>query len=785
MDFSSELEKMLFFVSKPAHYLGLEKNSKIKKFRDNSVKIVLAFPEEYDFGINFYPFKEIYHKLNLNSGVFAERFYLVGEDLQEISTKNSIPALTIETNSPLKDSKFIFFTVLSPLQMKNVLKTLEFAKIPLKNSDRTENDPIVICWTSFSNPLPLQEFADCFLISETPLSFLQLTDFIKERNKISRSETLELLKNQSGIWAKDSNFTPLANETENDVFFNESKELQTLIDIEFGEKKFRNFRLLTQGCSFSKISDFFSKDGIFSLKSIANGILPAYDFDGFRELVENSRGFLSSENSQLILNYQRDTRKFGLNFGIVTASENLRAALNLPSQTREFYDILRYSIDNKWIHFNFYFFYGLPSETNKELQENANLLNNVLEVCDLQKNITLEAHFIPFIPNPNTVFQWYEVPQIEVLKMKIEFLQEKIFKSEKLSLTFGNLHEHLIEAALLQSSNGDLLKKIDFKNLLEWFEKNSNSLSETLSKKSFQKEFGWELFSKIPKRDLIKQLQKFYTSEIDTDFPFSRLSSKKNEISFSQIILKNKKRKALESSYGVRVKKVASTRPQIGIFTRYRLCYEKIGQVKFLGNQDLTRVFENAFAEVKLGLSYSQGHLPTAKLSFGPLLQHGIESLGEYIDFDFETSTDFNSIIKVNGKLPKGLKIIAGKPITPKFPSVGSQVNSFTYAFIFERDKIGDEVVQSILSKNEIIFKRLKKEVETEINVRPFIRNLELLTEKLIVEIGIDETRRSIRFAELLELLGLKENYQNSFKVQRIGQFIERKGQKLTPLEII
>ncbi|KAA3598457.1 MAG: DUF2344 domain-containing protein [Calditrichaeota bacterium] len=788
MDFPSDLEKMLSTVSKPARYLGLERNSKIKKFPGNSVKIVLAFPEEYDLGIYFYPFKEIYHKLNLSAGIFAERFYSVGDDLQEISIENSIPALTIETRSALKDSPIIFFPVLNALQMKNVLRTLEFAKIPLKSSDRTENDPIVICWASFSNPLPLQEFADCFLVSETPLSFLQLSDTIKERSKISRAETLEILKNLNGIWAKNSDFTPLESETENDEFFNESKELQTLIDIEFGKQKFQKFRFLTQGCTFSKISEYFSKDGVFSLKSIANGILPSYDFDGFKEIVENSRGFLASGNSQLILDYKRDTKKFGLNFGIITASEKLRTALNLPSLTREFYDILRYSIDNKWIHLNFYFFYCLPSETNKELEENARLLNNILEVCELQKDITLEAHFVPFIPNPNTVFQWYEVPKTETLKEKSEFLQSKIFKSEKLNLTFGNWHEHLIEAALLRSSNGDLLEKIDSRNLLEWFENNANSLEEELSEKSFEKEFGWEVFSKIPKRDLVKQLQKFYTGESDSEFPFSRLSSRKNETSFSQSILKKKKRKVLESSYGVRVKRVASTRPQIGIFTRYRLCYEKLGQAKFLGNQDLARVFENTFAEVKVGLSFTQGHLPTAKLSFGPLLPQGIESLGEYVDFDFATSTDFSEINKVNGKLPSGLKIISGKPITAKFPSVGSQVNSFTYAFIFNSAKIEEDLIKRILEKEEILVKRIKKDAETEINVRPFIKSLEWFPEKLVVEIGIDEMRRSIRFAELLELLellNLEENFQNSIKVQRIGQFVEHNGQKLTPLEII
>ncbi|MCC7429593.1 DUF2344 domain-containing protein [bacterium] len=790
MDFHEQLEKVVSQVSKPAKYLGLERNVKITKFSANSVKTILAFPDVYEIGINFYPLNELYHKINLMSGIFAERFYAVGKEFQTFAAENGISAFSLETKTPLQKAKVIFFPVLSPLQMIEVIEILNFAQIPLKASQRSENDPIIICWLAFANPFPLQDFADCFLVSKSCLSFLEFTEILKLRESTSKQEILEQLKAQKGIWSKGTDFSPLENETESDENFTSDKELVPIVDFEFGKQKYGSFPILTLGNSFVRISDYFSKDGVFALKTITEGILPAYDYEGLREIIETTRGFLTDTSSQTYINFLRRTRKFGLSFGIFTASEKLRNALNLGGFNKDFLDAFRIALDNKWKKFNFFFLYCLPSENETHLQENADLINKIIKICELQKEILIEVNFIPFFSSPNTPFQWLEVPDFQTIQKAQNFLNSKIVSDEKLTVDFGNTNKFYLQGMLLRARNSELLEfcvenqvlenteEIGFSNFFVEFE---NLKKQT----SFETEFGWEKFSKVGKRDLVRQMQKFFLGEMDLDFPYSRISMEKYETGFNKTVLTQKKRKILESSYGNRVKKLVSPRSQLGIFNHYRLHFEKSGKMRFVNVIDLGRIFEQAFSLSKINVTYTNGYLPTAKINFGLPVHYGVESLFEYCDVDFENPIDYNDVKKINGKLPEGLRVLNGKPIPPKLDSIAMQVNFVSYQFDFsgiteeQKDKISKK-----LGQDEIFITRVKKDEEVILDLKPFFAGFRWNENNFQVDLLIDETKRTIKFSELLDLLKLEGENLEIAKMQRIGQFILRNGQKLTPLEV-
>ena len=62
-------------VQKPARYTGGEFGSIIKAAEDTKVSIVLAFPDVYEVGMSYLGFKILYHILNKEEGVAAERVY--------------------------------------------------------------------------------------------------------------------------------------------------------------------------------------------------------------------------------------------------------------------------------------------------------------------------------------------------------------------------------------------------------------------------------------------------------------------------------------------------------------------------------------------------------------------------------------------------------------------------------------------------------------------------------------------------------------------------------------
>ena len=69
---------ILSSVQKPARYTGGEFNSIVKSPEETEVSIALAFPDIYEVGMSYLGFKILYHILNLENGVAAERVTPLG-----------------------------------------------------------------------------------------------------------------------------------------------------------------------------------------------------------------------------------------------------------------------------------------------------------------------------------------------------------------------------------------------------------------------------------------------------------------------------------------------------------------------------------------------------------------------------------------------------------------------------------------------------------------------------------------------------------------------------------
>ena len=94
---------ILSSVQKPARYTGGEFNSIVKSPEETEVSIALAFPDIYEVGMSYLGFKILYHILNLENGVAAERVYAPWVDLEAKMRANAIPLRTLETEKILQD----------------------------------------------------------------------------------------------------------------------------------------------------------------------------------------------------------------------------------------------------------------------------------------------------------------------------------------------------------------------------------------------------------------------------------------------------------------------------------------------------------------------------------------------------------------------------------------------------------------------------------------------------------------------------------------------------------
>src|SRR5690606_30454723 len=137
-------DEILPTVSKPARYLGNELNSVHKEWSAEMVKVALAFPDVYEVGMSHLGLKILYHLLNQEDDVLAERVYAPWPDMEEALQRRGVPLFSLESSRPLKDFDLIGFTLQYELSFTTILNMLDLAGLAVFAADRQEDDPLVI-----------------------------------------------------------------------------------------------------------------------------------------------------------------------------------------------------------------------------------------------------------------------------------------------------------------------------------------------------------------------------------------------------------------------------------------------------------------------------------------------------------------------------------------------------------------------------------------------------------------------------------------------------------------
>lgn len=166
-----------------------------------------------------------------------------------------------------------------------------------------------------------------------------------------------------------------------------------------------------------------------------------------------------------------------------------------------------------------------------------------------------------------------------------------------------------------------------------------------------------------------------------------------------------------------------------------RVKYKKEDEMIFISHLDLQRLLQRAFRRAKINLSYSEGFNPHPKMSYGNALALGVESQGEYVDIEIEDDIEVDEFLeRINNQLPEGIKFIKGQEIDPKTPSLSSVIVYGEYIFNIDLDTplskefVKSRVLNFVKSKEIIITKKNKKGKKVEVDIRPMIRNFDLVS---------------------------------------------------------
>src|SRR5210317_1988738 len=98
-------------------YFSIEEGSIKKRWKDK-IPIGLIYPNIYSLGMSNLGFQLVYHLLNQDNSIVAERVFL--------PETNNLP-LSVESSRPLTDFPFLFFSVSFEQDYKNLIMILEGA----------------------------------------------------------------------------------------------------------------------------------------------------------------------------------------------------------------------------------------------------------------------------------------------------------------------------------------------------------------------------------------------------------------------------------------------------------------------------------------------------------------------------------------------------------------------------------------------------------------------------------------------------------------------------------
>ena len=158
---TATIDQLLTRVSKPARYTGGEWNSVTKDWRSATVRIALAFPDNYDIGMSNMGLGILYDLLNKIEDVASERVFAPWEDMEAEMRREGSLLWSLESRHAVRDFDILGFTLQYEMGYTNVLNMLDLAGIPIWSNERGEDHPIVIAGGSGAfNPEPLAPFID-------------------------------------------------------------------------------------------------------------------------------------------------------------------------------------------------------------------------------------------------------------------------------------------------------------------------------------------------------------------------------------------------------------------------------------------------------------------------------------------------------------------------------------------------------------------------------------------------------------------------------------------------
>lgn len=503
-------DDILFKVEKPARYIGGEMNSYIKDKNKIDVRFAFCFPDVYEVGMSHLGMKILYYVLNEREDTYCERVFAPWPDMENLMRENNIPLYALESKDPIKNFDFIGFTLQYEMSYTNILNMIDLAGVPIRASERGEEDPIVLCGGPCAyNPEPLYDIADLFCLGEGEKQLQDVVELYKKyKGKGKKKEFLRKAANIGGVYVP-SMYNAYYNE---DGTIKEFKPLYDDIPVKVKKRIIKNFdkveypnnlivpytdivhdrimletfRGCTRGCRFCQAgmvyrpvrekkvdtlleqADELIKNTGYSEVSLTS--LSICDYSDLKNLVY---GFIEKHEADKVgvslpslrvdsfavelINEIQKVRKTGLTFAPEAGSQRMRDVINKGVTEKNLMDSAKSAFESGWSTIKLYFMIGLPYETMDDVIGISTLAEKVVDEYfsvpkeKRKKGLKVTVSTSIFVPKPFTPFQWSPQIRMENVKDEIGELRKAIKRKQ---ITY-NWHESPVSYLEAVFARGD------------------------------------------------------------------------------------------------------------------------------------------------------------------------------------------------------------------------------------------------------------------------------------------------------------------------------------------
>src|SRR6056297_2809547 len=194
------LNDILPFVKKPSRYIGGEINS-IRKKPSPPLSIALCFPDVYEIGTSHFGLQILYHVLNREDTIAAERVFAPGLDMEELLRARGLPLFSLESKKAVGEFNIVAFSLLYELNYTAVLSMLDLAGIPFFSADREDAHPLIIAGGPCTfNPEPVANFFDAIVIGDGEQTAVRMAHiWLGSKTGDSRPNKNSLLKQWAAL----------------------------------------------------------------------------------------------------------------------------------------------------------------------------------------------------------------------------------------------------------------------------------------------------------------------------------------------------------------------------------------------------------------------------------------------------------------------------------------------------------------------------------------------------------------------------------------------------------